>query len=132
LAATHRDLSQEVAAGRFREDLFYRLDVLQVHIPPLRDHPEDIPEIATTLLARRHRRQNDPPPPSLSQQALDRLSQLPLRGNVRELENILERALSLTEGPVIPPEAIQGGREEAEERPESDGEAVAPAKSPGE
>ena len=132
LAATHRDLSQEVAAGRFREDLFYRLDVLQVHIPPLRDHPEDIPEIATTLLARRHRRQNDPPPPSLSQQALDRLSQLPLRGNVRELENILERALSLTEGPVIPPEAIQGCREEAEERPESDAEAVAPAESHGE
>jgi two-component system response regulator PilR (NtrC family) len=111
LAATHRDLSEEVAAGRFREDLFYRLDVLQVRIPPLREHPEDIQEIATTLLARRHRRRDDPPPPSLSQGALDRLSQLPLRGNVRELENILERAVSLTEGPIIHPDAIQGSRD---------------------
>jgi two-component system response regulator PilR (NtrC family) len=127
LAATHRDLSEEVAAGRFREDLFYRLDVLQVRIPPLREHPEDIQEIATTLLARRHRRRDDPPPPSLSQGALDRLSQLPLRGNVRELENILERAVSLTEGPIIHPDAIQGSRDSEPEPaavPEAQGEGT--------
>jgi len=111
LAATHRDLSEEVAEGRFREDLFYRLDVLQVRIPPLREHPEDIQEIATSLLARRHRRRDDPPPPTLSQGALDRLQQLPLRGNVRELENILERAVSLTEGAMIHAEAVRGSRE---------------------
>jgi len=111
LAATHRDLNEEVAAGRFREDLYYRLDVLQVEIPPLRDHPQDIQEIAISLLARRHRRRDDPPPPTLSQEALDRLQQLPLRGNVRELENILERAVSLTEGPIIHAEAIRGSRE---------------------
>ncbi|HKJ70499.1 MAG TPA: sigma-54 dependent transcriptional regulator [Gammaproteobacteria bacterium] len=130
LAATHRDLTEEVAAGRFREDLFYRLDVLQVHVPPLRDHPEDIPEIATTLLARRHRRRDDPPPPTLSQGALDRLRQLPLRGNVRELENILERALSQTEGAIILGEAICGSREsgpdncpeEGDEEPPESGE----------
>jgi two-component system response regulator PilR (NtrC family) len=111
LAATHRDLGEEVAAGRFREDLYYRLDVLQVEMPALREHPEDIQEIATSLLARRHRRRDDPPPPALSQGALDRLSQLPLRGNVRELENILERALSMTEGPIIHTEAIRGSRD---------------------
>jgi two-component system response regulator PilR (NtrC family) len=124
LAATHRDLSEEVAAGRFREDLFYRLDVLQVRIPPLREHPEDIQEIATTLLARRHRRRDDPPPPTLSQGALDRLQQLPLRGNVRELENILERAVSLTEGAIIHAEAVRGSRE-------ADPEAALEGEEPG-
>ncbi len=122
LAATNRDLTEEVEAGNFREDLYYRLDVLQVRLPSLREHPEDIPEIAVTLLARRHRRRDDPPPPALSQGALDRLKQLPLRGNVRELENILERALSLTEGPVIPAEAIQVGRDR-----QSQPEETAPA-----
>ncbi|MEF8794295.1 sigma-54-dependent transcriptional regulator [Thiohalorhabdus sp.] len=132
LAATHRDLSQEVANGRFREDLFYRLDVLQVHIPPLREHPEDIQEIAAALLARRHRRQSDPPPPTLSQGALERLSRMPLRGNVRELENVLERALSLTEGGTIPAEAIQGCRGEADEVPGMEAEEVASPENIGE
>ena len=133
LAATHRDLAEEVAEGRFREDLFYRLDVLQVRVPPLREHPEDIPEIATTLLARRHRRRDDPPPPTLSQGALDRLSRLPLRGNVRELENILERALSLTDGSIIQAEAIQGCRNaEAEDHPDLEPENEAPPRDSGE
>ena len=111
LAATNCDLAEEVRLGRFREDLYYRLDVLQVRLPPLREHPGDIPEIATTLLARRHRRHDDPPPPSLSQGALERLKELPLKGNVRELENVLERALSRTGGRVIPAWAVQTGRE---------------------
>ncbi len=111
LAATHRDLREEVAAGRFREDLFYRLDVLQVHIPPLREHPEDIEDIAKTLLVRRHRRMDDPPPPALSAGALERLKAQPLSGNVRELENILERALNVSDGSTIPAEAIRASHE---------------------
>ncbi|HKL78242.1 MAG TPA: sigma-54 dependent transcriptional regulator [Gammaproteobacteria bacterium] len=108
VAATNKELPEEVAAGRFREDLFYRLDVLQLALPPVREHPEDIPEIATSLLARRHRRRDDPPPPALSQGALDCLRELPLRGNVRELDNVLERAVSLSDGQLIQAEAIHG------------------------
>jgi len=111
LAATHRDLREEVAAGRFREDLFYRLDVLQVHIPPVREHPEDIEDIANALLIRRHRRKDDPPPPALSAGALERLKAQPLSGNVRELENILERALNVSDGTAIPAEAIRASHE---------------------
>ena len=123
LAATNKDLQAEVEAGRFREDLFYRLDVLQVALPPLREHPEDIPEIAASLLASRHRRRDDPPPPALSQGALDRLRELPLKGNVRELENVLERALSFSDGQLIQADAIrvrQEGREEAPGSPEEE------------
>ncbi|MFP4561472.1 MAG: sigma-54-dependent transcriptional regulator [Thiohalorhabdus sp.] len=126
LAATNKDLEEEVEAGRFREDLYYRLDVLQIHLPPLREHPEDIPEIATALLARRFRRRDDPPPPILSPGALDKLRAMPLRGNVRELENVLERAVSLTDGDTIPAESIQGGRERSatETEPGEDADAA--------
>ncbi|MFA9459352.1 sigma-54-dependent transcriptional regulator [Thiohalorhabdus sp. Cl-TMA] len=121
VAATNKDLEEEVETGRFREDLFYRLDVLQVHLPPLREHPEDIPEIASALLARRHRRRDDPPPPVLSPGALEKLRSMPLRGNVRELENVLERAISLSDEDTIPPERICGGRERpCEEREAGD------------
>ncbi len=118
LAATHRDLREEVASGRFREDLFYRLDVLQVTIPPLREHPEDMQEIAQAVLTQRHRRRDDPPMPSLSPSALDHLKALPLLGNVRELENILERALTLTRGTTIPAEAIRSSWDRVSKPPE--------------
>ncbi|KPV41417.1 hypothetical protein AN478_02240 [Thiohalorhabdus denitrificans] len=130
LAATNKDLEEEVEAGRFREDLYYRLDVLQIHLPALREHPEDIPEIATALLARRFRRRDDPPPPILSPGALDRLRAMPLRGNVRELENILERAVSLTDGDTIPAENVQGGRERAASEAEAAEEAAAATETP--
>jgi two-component system response regulator PilR (NtrC family) len=78
----------------------------------LREHPEDIPALARHLLERRFRhREGGGPPPSLSSGALERLQGHPLKGNVRELENLLERALSLTEGPVIPADAVREPRD---------------------
>lgn len=119
IAATHRELEEAVAEGRFREDLFYRLDVLQVAIPPLRAHPDDIPALATHLLERRFAGRTEAMP-SLSAEAMERLRAQPLKGNVRELENLLERALSATDGPVIPGEAIRKPRASLE----GSGEAV--------
>jgi len=89
IAATNRDLEVEIASGRFREDLFYRLNVIPLHIPPLRERPDDIPALVEGFL-RRHaegRRR------FLSPEAIERLLAHPWRGNARELENVIERAL---------------------------------------
>jgi two-component system response regulator AtoC len=99
IAATLRDLAAEVVEGRFREDLYYRLNVVPVHVPALRDRSEDIPELARFFVARhaaRHGRQVD-----ISDDAIDALARQPWPGNVRELENIIERALVLSEAPTI-------------------------------
>jgi two-component system response regulator AtoC len=99
VAATLRELADDVAAGRFREDLYYRLNVLSVRIPPLRDRAEDIPQLARFFARRhgeRHRR-----PAALSDVAIDALRRQPWPGNVRELENVVERALVLADGPAI-------------------------------
>ena len=94
VAATHRDLDADARAGRFREDLFYRLAVIRVHAPPLRERPEDVPLLARALLARLAaalgRRD-----PGLGDEALAALRRWPWPGNVRELGNVLERALVL-------------------------------------
>ena len=92
LAATHRDLAAMVAAGRFREDLYYRLNVVAIHVPPLRERPEDVPALVGQLLARK-----GAPAASVTREALVTLCQHPWRGNVRELANVLERALILAE-----------------------------------
>jgi DNA-binding NtrC family response regulator len=100
VAATNRNLHAEVRAGRFREDLYYRVSVYPVHIPPLRDRPEDIPSLVAHHLeeiARRERR----PPPRLTHAALERLLTHRWPGNVRELINSLERAILLAEHNVI-------------------------------
>jgi len=99
VAATLRDLAEDVAAGRFREDLFYRLNVLPLAIPPLRDRPEDIPALAV-YFAERHAARHRLAAPELTESALSALSALPFPGNVRELENLIERALVLAEGPI--------------------------------
>jgi two-component system response regulator AtoC len=99
IAATLRDLTDDVAAGRFREDLFYRLNVLPVPVPALRDRPEDIPQLARFFAARhaeRHHRTVE-----LPEAVLEALARQPWPGNVRELENVIERALVLSEGPSI-------------------------------
>ncbi|HUJ58513.1 MAG TPA: sigma 54-interacting transcriptional regulator [Kofleriaceae bacterium] len=99
IAATLRDLSDDVAAGRFREDLFYRLNVLPVQVPALRERAEDIPQLARFFAARhaaRHGRAVE-----LSPVAIDALARQPWPGNVRELENVIERALVLADGPEI-------------------------------
>ncbi len=96
LAATHRDLSALVAQGRFREDLYYRLAVLRIEIPPLRERPEDVPGLVRHLLAR-HAQRAGVPTPVATPEAMKALCRHPWRGNVRELSNVLERALILAE-----------------------------------
>ncbi len=99
IAATLRDLAGEVAAGRFREDLFYRLNVLPVTVPPLRDRASDIPQLAR-FFARRHALRHKRSELELSDAVIDTLRQQPWPGNVRELENVIERALILADGPL--------------------------------
>ena len=97
VAATNRDLREEVRTGRFREDLFYRLHVVPIHLPPLRDRPEDIPTLARLFLERfaskLHR-----PVSSIDPLAMDLLRAHPWPGNIRELENAIERATLLCDG----------------------------------
>ncbi len=99
LAATNRDVEAEVGAGGFREDLFYRLNVIRIEVPPLRDRPEDIPVLADYFLrkhtALQERRLE------LSPEAIRWLAQLSFPGNVRELENIIERGVTLAAGDTV-------------------------------
>ena len=97
VSATHKDLAAEVQAGRFRQDLFYRLNVIEIVVPPLRERREDLPALCEALLARISRETGVKPPP-LTPQVLEQLQSYPLPGNVRELENLLHRALALSDG----------------------------------
>ncbi len=99
VAATLRDLRAAIASGTFREDLFYRLNVVQVEIPPLRARREDIPQLARFFLERHGRRHGKSV--AIADDAIVALAEQPWPGNVRELENILERALVLVDGPTI-------------------------------
>ena len=105
LAATNRDLEEEIKRGSFRADLFYRLNVIAVHLPPLRSRAEDIPLLAESFLARSAQARNEPPK-ILGEETLDALMAYGWPGNVRELENALERAVILTQGDTIRPEAL--------------------------
>ena len=100
VAATHRDLALDVAEGRFRQDLYQRLKVITLHIPPLRERRDDIPALVHHLLDRInekvHKRVTRVPP-----EVLEHLTRLPWRGNVRELENVLTRAVVLSPGEVL-------------------------------
>jgi two-component system response regulator AtoC len=111
LAATARDLVEQVKAGKFRDDLFYRINVVQVHIPPLRTRPEDIPLLAEHFL-RRHAERLQVPTPGLPRALLPVLAAYSWPGNVRELENVLERALILSGGEIgvehLPPHVRTG------------------------
>ncbi len=99
IAATLRDLEAEVAAGRFREDLYYRLNVVPLRVPPLRERPEDIAQLARYFTARyAHRHQREV---SLTEEVIAALSAQTWPGNVRDLENTIERLVVLADGPVI-------------------------------
>ncbi|MCE4552995.1 sigma-54-dependent transcriptional regulator [Roseateles cellulosilyticus] len=98
VSATHKDLAAEVAAGRFRQDLFYRLNVIQIRVPPLRERLEDLGLISARLLARIAQDAGVSPPPQLTEAALQTLARYGFPGNVRELENLLHRALALAGG----------------------------------
>ncbi|MDS4069685.1 MAG: sigma 54-interacting transcriptional regulator, partial [Candidatus Competibacter sp.] len=108
IAASNRDLERAVRAGQFRDDLYHRLAIFPIHIPPLRERREDIPLLAAYLVTRKARQQGrkmDALPPAV----LDRLSCYDWPGNVRELENVLERAIILSPGSSLRLEAIQLG-----------------------
>jgi len=97
ISATHKNLADEVQAGRFRQDLYYRLNVIEIDIPPLRERREDLPALCDALLKRIAAESGLPAPP-LTPAALAQLAQHPLKGNVRELENLLHRAVALSDG----------------------------------
>lgn len=111
IAATNRDLTEEVAAGRFREDLFYRLNVIQIEVPPLRERREDIVPLAEEFIAR-YAQEMSRPVRSLSPQVRAVLLSHPFPGNVRQLKHAMERAVALGKGGEIlpcdlPPEMTQ-------------------------
>jgi two-component system response regulator PilR (NtrC family) len=106
LSATHKNLTDLVAAGRFREDLFYRINVIELRVPPLRERSEDIPDLAAVILRRLCRKMNTETP-TLDDQAVQALQVYAFPGNVRELENVLERALTLRTGGTITREHLQ-------------------------
>jgi two-component system, NtrC family, response regulator PilR len=101
LSATHKDLGAEVQAGRFRQDLYYRLNVIQIRVPPLRERLEDLSDIAERVLERIAHDAGVSPPPRVTREALQQLARYPFPGNVRELENLLHRAVALAGGETI-------------------------------
>jgi two-component system response regulator AtoC len=102
VAATNKDLRREVSEGRFREDLYYRLAVIPIHLPPLRDRTDDIPALAEAFL----RKHDETGTHRLSPEAMERLLAQPLRGNARELENVIERAIALAEDDEIDADSL--------------------------
>jgi DNA-binding NtrC family response regulator len=110
LAATHRDLAQLVREGRFREDLYYRLKVVNLHVPPLRERPEDIAALARLFLSRFAGRFHVPAV-ALTPELLARLAAYPWPGNVRELENALESAVAMSPDGTLDQSLLPGAPE---------------------
>ncbi|HNG79658.1 MAG TPA: sigma-54 dependent transcriptional regulator, partial [Burkholderiaceae bacterium] len=101
ISATHKDLADEVQHGRFRQDLYYRLNVIEIRVPALRERPEDLPELCSRMLERLAAEAGQSAPPRLTEAALRGLAGYRFPGNVRELENLLHRAVALSGAPVI-------------------------------
>ncbi len=120
LAATNRDLEKEVEAGRFREDLYYRLNVIGLHIPPLRERQEDIPLLIEHLI-RRHNVEMKTNYKGADNAAMKTLMSVPWKGNVRELDNVLERAMILGNGEWITPPDLPDSKVPKDDRPPSTG-----------
>jgi two-component system response regulator PilR (NtrC family) len=133
LSATHKDLSAEVQGGQFRQDLYYRLNVIQIRVPPLRERIEDLPVIVDRVLQRIAADAEVSPAPTLTREALVHLSRYAFPGNVRELENLLHRAVALSGeeqigvADVSLPDAVmnEGDAAEAEESPSATAAALA-------
>ncbi len=107
IAATNIDLRQAVRDGKFREDLYYRLNVITIDLPPLRARREDIPALVQHFLER-YAKENDLPPRKLSADAMRALLDYDWPGNVRELENCIERGVVLSSGPIIGSDLLPG------------------------
>ncbi|HKN46359.1 MAG TPA: sigma-54 dependent transcriptional regulator [Candidatus Polarisedimenticolia bacterium] len=107
VAATNCDLPAEVAAGRFRQDLFYRLNLVRVDLPPLRDRPDDLPLLATRF-ARQIAARLGRPAAEIGAEVMAEMEAYPWPGNVRELQNVIERALILNPGPTLGPLDLPG------------------------
>ncbi len=105
IAATNKILPQEIEAGRFREDLYYRLNVISVYLPPLRDRKEDIPLLVEYFVGK-HRYRQDASPARVSQDAMNAMMEYDWPGNVRELQNLIERAIVLSQGGIITADQI--------------------------
>lgn len=105
IAATNKDLRQAVKAGQFREDLYFRLNVVTLTLPPLRERPGDVPALAQFFLDR-HTRDAKRPGMALSQAALDTLARYPWPGNIRELDNVIARAVVLSQKDTIEPDML--------------------------
>jgi DNA-binding NtrC family response regulator len=112
VAATHRDLEEEMAQGRFRQDLYYRLNVVELRLPPLRDRREDIPLLADYFLERLAAERGEPVR-KVSQAAMARLLEYSWPGNVRELQNALEHALVLAQGRAVDVRHLPGNLQPA-------------------
>jgi transcriptional regulator with PAS, ATPase and Fis domain len=115
LAATNRNLQKEVEAGRFREDLFYRLNIMEIHIPPLKDRPEDIPLLVDHFV-KRHNPELKKNFSGIDGDAVRVLMSLPWKGNVRELDNVIEHTMILAEGETLtladlPQSIVAGSRD---------------------
>ena len=128
VAATHRVLADEVKAGRFREDLFFRLSGAVVMLPPLRDRPCELPLLINAFLAEACARQ-DRPPLQLSAAAMGELSANPWPGNVRELKNAMEYVAAVTSGPIVEPSHLPR-RPSPPDQPAAPGEPEPPPASP--
>ncbi len=124
VSATHRDLAAEVQAGRFRQDLYYRLNVIRIAVPPLRERAVDLPDICASVIERIARDAGVAPVPTLAPDALQHLQRYAFPGNVRELENLVHRALALSGGAQIgrddlglPEELLRDGYPDTEPLP---------------
>ncbi len=106
LATTNRDMEEAVRNGQFREDLYFRLNVVNVHLPPLRDRPRDV-ELLTDHFLKKYAEANGLPTPSISQEAMDALKAHDWPGNVRELENAIHRAVLLSVDGTVRPDSVQ-------------------------
>jgi len=136
VSATHKDLQAEVAAQHFRQDLYYRLNVIQISLPPLRERLEDLPILCQRILARIAMESGLRTAPTLSTDALSALMHQRFAGNVRELENMLHRAVALSGHPMLEPQdlgvgAWMPGQPETHTAPASAASATAPAASAG-
>src|SRR5438067_4689391 len=126
ICATNKDLQQQVEQNKFRDDLFYRLNVININMPPLRERKEDIPALVEHFLAK-HRYSATAQAAAISEEALKRLMEYEWPGNVRELENVIERAVVLSRGQIITSRELPFGDHEGDH--EEEGEDVSVEKS---